>query len=149
MVRLGSDEHGTWLGARRGNPVRQPDGRVEAQREDGVWLIADEAWWLPAFWFTEETDLTIDICTPPSLDANTWSFVDLELDVYRRADGTAGIVDEDEFEQLAASGLISPRETRVATEAAQSVLSLVQARAEPLGDAARPWLEALHHTQTG
>ena len=54
------------------------------------------AWFLPAFWFTDSTDLTIDICTPPRLDGGVWSFVDLELDLFRSADGCAGIVDQDE-----------------------------------------------------
>jgi hypothetical protein len=31
VLHLGRDEHGMWLGARRGNPVLQPDGRVERQ----------------------------------------------------------------------------------------------------------------------
>src|SRR4051812_20929303 len=39
VAELGQDEHGIWLGSRRGNPVSQPDGRVERQAHDGVWLI--------------------------------------------------------------------------------------------------------------
>src|SRR4051794_22237433 len=64
VMLLGSDKHGTWLGSRRGNPVRQPTGDTEAQRDDLVWLIDEDAWWLPAFWFNNATDLTIDICSP-------------------------------------------------------------------------------------
>ena len=40
---LGSDQHGTWLGSRRGSPVQQPDGRVEPQQHDAVWLAVEDA----------------------------------------------------------------------------------------------------------
>ena len=143
VVRLGSDRHGTWLGSRRGNPVRQPDGRQEAQRHDAVWVIDENTWWLTAFWFTPETDLTIDICTPPTLEGETWSFVDLELDLFRRADGQAAIVDQEEFDLLAASGLVAESQVQKASETARELLPLIRARSEPFGDAALPWLQAL------
>lgn len=141
---LGQDEHGTWLGARSGNPVRQPDGHsVEAQEHDAVWLVAEGAWWLPAFWFTDTTDLTIDICTPVTLDGTVWTFVDLELDLFRSADGRAGIVDQDEFDDLVQAGHLTDSQVASAAQAAQSLLPLVQGKAEPFGDAAQPWLRAL------
>lgn len=144
VVRLGSDRHGTWLGSRRGNLVRQPDGRREAQEHDAVWLVEENAWWLTAFWFTPETDLTIDICTPPTLEGpETWSFVDLELDLFRSADGHAGIVDQEEFDRLAASGLVADSELQKAADTARELLPLIRARSEPFGDAALPWLHAL------
>lgn len=144
IERLGQDEFGIWLGSRQGNPVRQPDGRrVEAQKHDAVWLVSDDAWWLPAFWFTDATDLTIDICTPPRLDGHVWTYVDLELDLFRSADGHADIVDQDEFEELAKSGHLAENQLANAAEAAESLLPLLQAKSEPFGDAARPWLRAL------
>jgi protein associated with RNAse G/E len=147
IEHLGQDEHGTWLGARRGNPVRQPDGRrEEAQEHDAVWLVAEGAWFLPAFWFTDSTDLTIDICTPPRLDEGVWSFVDLELDLFRSADGRAGIVDQDEFDELALSGHLTDSQVATATEVAQSLLPLVQMEAEPFGGAARAWLRSLRQS---
>jgi protein associated with RNAse G/E len=144
VEHLGQDEHGTWLGARRGNPVRQPDGRrEEAQENDAVWLVVEGAWFLPAFWFTDSTDLTIDVCTPPRLDGGVWSFVDLELDLFRSADGRAGIVDQDEFDELALSGHLTDSQVATAIEVAQSLLPLVQTEAEPFGGAARVWLRSL------
>lgn len=142
---LGTDRHGTWLGSRRGNPVQQPDGHVERQPHDAVWLIVDEAWWLPTFWFTAETDLTIDISTPPVLENETWSFVDLELDLFRRADGRAGIVDQDELDVLATSGLVSTDVAGTANATAQALLPLVQRKSEPFGDAALTWFHSLRH----
>jgi protein associated with RNAse G/E len=140
---LGTDQHGTWLGSRRGNPVRQPDGRVELQRHDAVWLAVEDVWYLPAFWFTADTDLTIDVCTPPTLSGETWTFVDLELDLFRRPDGRAGVVDHDEWDLLAGSGLISDDEIRAATETARTLLPLVEDKVEPFGYAALPWLQSL------
>lgn len=140
---LGTDRHGTWLGAREGSPVRQPDGRVEPQPHDAVWLVVENAWYLPTFWFTPETDLTIDVCTPPTVKDGTWSFVDLELDLFRRADGRAGVVDQDEWDLLVASGLVDDDEVRAVRETASALLPLVEHRAEPFGDAALPWLGGL------
>jgi protein associated with RNAse G/E len=145
---LGTDRHGTWLGARRGNPVQQADGRVEPQQHDAVWLVVENAWYLPAFWFTSETDLTIDICTPPSFEDGTWSFVDMELDLFRRSDGHAGVVDQDDWDLLVGSGLISDDAVRAVEETARSLLALVEHRVEPFGHAALPWLDSLHHART-
>lgn len=145
---LGADHHGTWLGARRGNPVQQPDGRVEPQPHDAVWLVVENAWYLPTFWFTSETDLTIDICTPPSFEDGTWSFVDMELDLFRRADGHAGVVDQDDWDLLVGSGLVSHDEVRGVEETAESLLTLVEHRVEPFGQAALTWLHSLRHAPT-
>jgi predicted RNA-binding protein associated with RNAse of E/G family len=106
-------------------------------------LATEDAWYLPAFWFTPDTDLTIDVCTPPTFSGGTWSFVDLELDLFRAADGRAGIVDQGEWELLAESGLISEEVVRTADEAAETLLSLVEGRTEPFGSAALPWLHGL------
>jgi len=145
-LHLGVDDHGVWLGARHGNSVLQPDGRIEHQVDDAVWLIPAEGWWMAAFWFTATTDLTIDICQPPSRDGDTWSFVDLELDLYRDAQGEAGIVDQDEFAALAAAGLVPEHDLAAAGAAADQLLPLVHQRAEPFGQAAKPWLYRMRGT---
>lgn len=113
------------------------------QQDDGVWLVVEGSWHLPAFWFTAETDLTVDICTPPTFRDGTWSFVDLELDLFRRPDGRAGIVDQDEWEALVAADLLSDDEVITAEGAARSLLPLVEDRVEPFGAAALPWLRSL------
>lgn len=112
-----------------------------------VWLVQPDApeprWWLPAFWFSDTTDLTVDICTPPTLSEGTWTFVDLELDLFRTPDGRAGIVDQDEFEELARSGYLTDSQARRALDAADALLQLVTDHAEPFGQAALPWLRSL------
>ncbi len=140
---LGTDQHGTWLGAQRGNPVQQRDGRVEPQPHDVVWLVAEDAWHLPAFVFTPETDLTIDVCTPPAFADGAWSFVDMELDLFRRPDGHAGIVDQGDWDTLVGSGLVSDVEIRNVEETARSLLTLVERRVEPYDRAALWWLHRL------
>ena len=140
---LGYDRHGTWLGARRGNPVLQPDGRIEHQDHDGVWLTSPQQFWIATFWFTATTDLTIDICQPPTQDGDTFSFVDLELDLYRNAQGQAGIVDQDEFATLAAARLVPEHELKTASTMADQLLPLVEQHAEPFGEASRSWFRLL------
>ncbi len=140
---LGTDQHGTWLGSRQGNSVQQPDGRTELQRHNVVWLAIEAAWYLPAFVFSTDTDLTIDLCTPPTFSGETWSFIDLELDLFRRPGGRAGIVDQDEWELLAGSGRISEDEILTVNETARTLLQLVEDRRESFGCAALPWLRSL------
>ncbi len=140
---LGVDDHGTWLGARRGNAVHRSDGRDEGQAHDGVWLIPPRQFWLAAFWFTPTTDLTIDICRPAIQQGASYSFVDLELDLYRNAEGEADIVDRDEFAALAAAQLVSEQELNAAVTTADRLLTLVEQRAEPFGQAAEHWLQQL------
>ncbi|MBR8639666.1 DUF402 domain-containing protein [Streptomyces tuirus] len=65
---------------------------------DGVQLLPDSGWWA-AWWWRTDRWISVDICTPPALDGSGWSYVDLELDLARLADGTVLLVDEDEFEQ--------------------------------------------------
>lgn len=139
VLHLGHDRHGIWLGARRGNPVLQPDGRIERQDHDGVWLIPPRQFWIAAFWFSATTDLTIDICQPPTHVGDTFSFVDLELDLYRNAQGQAGIVVQEDFAALAAAGLVPERELTTASTMADQLLPLIEQRAEPFGEASRSW----------
>lgn len=51
----------------------------------------------------------IDVCTPAEIDGLQLTYVDLELDLYRRAD-VVGIFDEDEFDDAFEAGLISGSE---------------------------------------
>ena len=77
------------------------------------------------------------------LNGETWSFLDLELDLFRTPDGRAGILDQDEFDLLAASGLLSDREVEMADATARALLPLVQHQSEPFDKRALPWLRML------
>ena len=121
----------------------QPDGRCRRQTHDGVWLVPRRQYWIAAFWFTPATDLTIDICRPPTRVADTFTFVDLELDLYRTAQGEAGIVDQDDFAALSAAQLVPQRDLDAASATADQLLPLVEQRVEPFGAVARAKLRQL------
>lgn len=142
-AHLGVDGYGTWLGASRGNTVLQPDGRTEEQAHDAVWLIPDQQWWVAAFWDNAMNFCTVDICRPASRSGTTWSFVDLELDLYRSTERQAGIVDQDEFAALAAAHLVTEDELVAASETADRLLPLLQEGAEPFDRVARSWLRQI------
>ena len=110
---------------------------------DGVWLIPHQQFWIAAFWFNPTTDLTIDICQPASQQGTTYSFIDLELDLYRNAEGEAGIVDQDEFAALVATQLVSQQELNAAVSTADRLLPLLEQRTEPFDQAAKRWLQQL------
>ena len=98
---------------------------------------------MTAFWFTADTDLTIDVCTPLAVSGDNWSFVDMELDLFGAADGRAGIVDEDEWGALVCSGLITEPVIRAVPQSAKALLPLVIDGVEPFGSAGRVWLQRL------
>ncbi len=110
---------------------------------DGVWLIPRQQFWIAAFWFTPTIDLTIDICQPATQQDTSYSFVDLELDLYRNAEGEAGIVDQDEFAALAAAQLVSQQDLNAAAATAGRLLPLLEQRAEPFDQTGKRWLQQL------
>lgn len=153
VTELGSDDYGTWLGARKGNPVyrvthdgppnRHADGVAGPQADDAVFLVNSGEWFVSTCWHSPTTELTIDISAPPILDADGWTFVDLELDLYRNVDGTAAIVDQDEFAVLAESGLVPEADLDAAGRTADQLLTAITSRREPFGDVGREWIKVL------
>src|SRR5215470_15454715 len=97
-LRLGEDEHGTWLG------VPQPlhalhDGGYKYE-DPYVLLVPQEAWWTALFNAPpRRTEIYCDIATPATwVGASLVRFVDLDLDVRRRREASVPeLVDEDEF----------------------------------------------------
>ncbi|AKU17885.1 hypothetical protein VV02_21850 [Luteipulveratus mongoliensis] len=143
MTHLGADRHGLWFGAMAGNLVTQPDGvTTEQQRADAVWLVAD-ARWLTHFCFTDATDLTIDICGRPRVSKDEVTFLDLELDLFRAADGTSAVIDHDELAELLASGLITAQESRSVEQTAEALLLDIVGRVPPFDSTGEQWLARL------
>jgi Protein of unknown function (DUF402) len=95
---LGVDEFGTWLYCAKGELHHKADGSTIVVPSDGVQLLPSSGWWA-AWWWREKSWIGVDICTPPRLDESGWSYIDLELDLARLADGEVMLVDEDEFER--------------------------------------------------
>lgn len=117
------NEQGTWLytpegsivAGRRGHVVRSSFmGVPEAPGLHVLQLVpAGGVWWFGTWAVDHGAPRTaIDICTPPAFHDGQWSYVDLELDVYRRQE-TVGIFDRDELEEACRLGTISPIEREV------------------------------------
>lgn len=142
LGRLGTDEHGTWLGApagsqcRRGNedPVTFPQAYVLLIPRSGWWTMtcnAEPCW----------TELYIDITTEPRwVSGGLVEMADLDLDVVRRFDGSAEILDEDEFAEHQVRYGYPPEVIAQAEGAASALLAAVTSDAEPFGQVGRDWL---------
>jgi uncharacterized protein len=130
---VGRDEHGVWLYTPEGSRYRgtSHDGTVSecfAGQPDAPGLHvmqlvpSADAWWF-GHWkiFRGHRTLSIDVCTPTALAGDEWTYVDLELDLYKSADGTISVFDEDELEEAAAQGLISEEEQRACLDVAREL----------------------------
>lgn len=143
---LGTDEHGLWLGAPDGTPVRR--GAREPVRSQAFALLIPLRGWWTAVWndlSAEEKafsfEVYVDVCTPPERDAGVVSAIDLDLDVARRPDGTTLLLDEDEFAEHRKRYGYPPRVVDHARAAAASVVQSVESRAEPFASVGSAWLE--------
>lgn len=139
LGRLGTDEHGTWLGAPPGSqgqrgsedPVTFPEAYVLLIPASGGWTLAcyTEPCW---------TELYIDITTQPEWTAvDQVEMVDLDLDVIRRFDGSAEILDEDEFAEHQVRYGYPPEVISDAGQAASALLAAVTNGSEPFGRVCR------------
>ena len=91
---------------------------------------------------TGDIELYVDIATPatwPSPDHVT--MIDLDLDVFRRRDGSVALDDEDEFlEHQIAYGY--PEDVVFhARQSADYLMDAVRERREPFGFSSESWLE--------
>jgi protein associated with RNAse G/E len=100
MRRLGTDEHGVWLGVPAQSQTRRGSEPTIQVAHAYVLLVPDGSWWTAAFnaepsW----TEIYCDITTPPVWPAaDEVTMVDLDLDVIRRhGHDTSELLDEDEF----------------------------------------------------
>lgn len=142
LGRLGADEYGTWLAAPAGSrcqrgseePVTFPQAYVLLIPRVGGWTMtcsAEPCW----------TELYIDITTVPRWIADDRvEMVDLDLDVVRRFDGSAEILDEDEFAEHQVRYGYPPEVISHAEHAASAMLAAVISGAEPFGQVCRAWL---------
>jgi protein associated with RNAse G/E len=145
MRRLGVDDHGVWLGAPRGTPVRRND---EPPITSGAFalLIPRHDWWTavwnePAPRSPFHYEVYADICTPARWEPRRVSMVDLDLDVARTPTGETRILDKDEFaEHRIAYGYPGDVVT-AAQRAAATLFEMVATRREPFGDLGVSYLE--------
>jgi hypothetical protein len=142
LGRLGADDYGTWLGAPAGSvaqrgheqPVTFPEPYVLLIPRAGGWTMtcnAEPCW----------TELYLDVTTVPRwAAADRVEMVDLDLDVVRRFDGSAQILDEDEFAEHQVRYGYPPAVIGQAEQTAADLLAAVTASGEPFRQVCRAWL---------
>ncbi|WP_278236118.1 DUF402 domain-containing protein [Isoptericola sp. AK164] len=119
---LGFDEWGDWFSV--------PDGA-------GVLLLPVADPW--AAWFRHDGSVRVDIATEVIAAAPVSSFVDLDLDVVRDADGAVRALDRDDFVHRSPS--YPSAWVDLAWEAWEDVQHDIARFTEPFGTAADRWLE--------
>ena len=98
-LRLGVDDHGVWLGVRRGTHQARP-GLSVAAAADHVVLVAASGEHCTTFHSDRDRaaiEVYVDITCGHRWQDGRITMFDLDLDVIRRWDGTVVIDDEDEF----------------------------------------------------
>lgn len=138
---LGDDEFGTWFYTPRHSTYRGEDGESSgtcevAQGPDGVGehvvhLVPADGWWF-AFWRLGGL-IHADVCTPPALIGDEWTYVDLELDPFRKPNGLIGTEDWDELDEAHAAGLVTIAEKQAAEAAARDLEQWFADGSEPFG----------------
>ena len=143
LGRLGEDEHGVWLAAPAGSTARRGQEPPVTFEQAYVMLIpSGDRWWTlncnaAGCW----TELYIDVTTPPRWIApDAVQMVDLDLDVIRRFDSTAEILDADEFASNQVRYGYPLTVITAAERSATGLLRAVQSRAEPFAEVCRGWL---------
>lgn len=150
-VRLGSDEHGDWVGVPGGTWLSKPDRGFPAWC-DHVVLLPRDSWWVATLYGTDPVldaerpvDVYVDITTPSvwSPAGDRVSAVDLDLDVIRDPDGRAWVDDEDEFAEHQRLLGYPADVIEAARESCAGVLEAVTARRAPYDGSHLPWLARL------
>jgi hypothetical protein len=101
-VRLGRDEHGTWLGAPAGTTVSRP-GASFVSPAVFVSVVPPDEPFVATFYAPhakgpgDPVELYVDITTVPCWTDAVVTTVDLDLDVVRGRSGRVWVDDEDEF----------------------------------------------------
>ena len=143
---LGTDEHGVWLGMRRGTPFHRPGHQIISQA-DSVKLASTGGWFATFNGPGHDIQTYVDITTvgdwSRSADGFVFTLIDLDLDVVREHDGRVFIDDEDEFEEH--QQLFGyPRDIIQSAERDCSyVFDAVRVRAEPFAGCPDRWMARL------
>jgi uncharacterized protein len=103
MIRLGEDDHGTWLFAPRGTVSTYAERGSSPLPVSFLTLVpSGDRWWI-ATWMRDndeiDIDLYVDVVHPPQwVSSGHVRIVDLDLDVVRTRSGDVVLADEDELE---------------------------------------------------
>lgn len=143
MTVLGEDEHGTWLGAVTGTPLRKGGGPPRPAPGGFITLARQGAWSMPIWNTVGKWASYVDICTPVEIGVGRVESIDLDLDVVATWDGAVSVLDEDELiEHIRRFGYPSDVVERVRSEA-DHVRHRIEAGDEPFGTTGAGWLARL------
>lgn len=146
-LRLGADEHGTWLGVPPGTTMTRP-GAVFRNSVPQVVLVPDAAYvasfYAPGDAGSSPCEVYVDISTVPVLDGAVVSTVDLDLDVVRGWSGRVWVDDEDEFADHRVRLGYPPEVVDLAVRSCAEVVRAVETARTPFeGSTARLWFDRL------
>ncbi|MGI8900396.1 MAG: DUF402 domain-containing protein [Nocardioides sp.] len=149
-LRLGQDEHGTWLGGPPGTRLTRP-GADFVSPLGFVMLVPEDDAFVATFYAPGSTDLPqgwvevyVDITTVPVWAGSTVSMVDLDLDVVRGRTGRVWVDDEDEFADHRISFGYPRDVVRLARTTRDRVLEAVTSRRPPYDGLVGPaWISRL------
>jgi uncharacterized protein len=138
---LGRDAYGTWVIAAAGTVVRRGSDEPWPMPGGFVGLVPDDEWWVASFYSAHpEVDIYVDIGTPPVWKGRRLTYIDLDLDVIRRLNGTVQIIDEDEFEENRIAHSYPQEMVDGARAAADHVARLIRNSSEPFGSVFMEWV---------
>ncbi|WP_114577443.1 DUF402 domain-containing protein [Saliphagus sp. LR7] len=89
-----------------------------------VTKLREGRWWYPTTYRDSEgvaKGTYVNVCTPVELFPDCARYVDLYVDVIRRADGSVAVVDEDELAEAVADGLVDEELAEKARNVASAV----------------------------
>ena len=98
--------------------VNRADGDIATTK------LKEGRWWYPTAYRSEEGDVKgtyVNVCTPVELFPSAATYVDLEVDVVKHADGSVERVDDDDLDAAVANGHISEALAAKAREVATAV----------------------------
>lgn len=142
---VAEDAHGTWFFTPATSPIVWTNlaGKSTAWEFDVLCLIPPDDWWFGLWWGPSDhaVEVSVDVTAPATRAGKTWSWVDLEIDLFRLHSDFVGIEDEDEFEDSCAAGWISEAERAEAMRVTPIIERMLRDRAEPFGDIGAAHLE--------
>lgn len=149
-VRLGEDEHGTWIGAAAGTRLSRPGAEFAAPRHF-VSLVPTDRPFVATFYdpgwanvVDSGVDVYVDITTVPEWDGAVVTMVDLDLDVVRGWTGRVWVDDEDEFADHRVRFGYPADVVRLAASSCEAVHAAVRGGLPPYdGVAGARWLSRL------
>ncbi|GAB4052190.1 GNAT family N-acetyltransferase [Catellatospora paridis] len=152
LRRLGTDEHGTWLGGTPHTPWRRGRRAAHFPQAPHVMLVPHEGGWVANFHAPpRRTAVYVDVTLRPSWTGPAHVTIhDLDLDVVRRRDtGAVELLDEYEFAEHQVAYGYPEDVVAEARRTADHLLAAVTAAREPFGSAHMPWLGRLTGAPTG